>query len=211
MALKWTRLQQHRLSSSMTRGSSCLTRRTWLRHCPCLLQQLCWCLRAQALAARRGSSRPSAWTVLPEVGLALNIKHAARWAAAWLAVHFVSVTAAAICRPVRKQHALPSAGKEAEAVYSTIKTHPDAEIAKLAKRMLAGFKAMQFLKAEQVSYAQDPAAYRQFFDTFQSDWGATYVSTDEDVASLNLTTAIATAVMLAPFVFLGFKVVPRLL
>ena len=77
--------------------------------------------------------------------------------------------------------------------------------------MLAGFKAMQFLKAEQVSYAQDPAAYRQFFDKFQSDWGATYVSTDEDNSSLTLTTAIATAVMLAPFVFLGFKIVPRLL
>ena len=211
MALKWTQLQQHRLSSSMTRGSSCLTRRTWLQHCPCLLRQLCWCLRAQALAARRGSSRLSAWTVLPEVSLALDIKPAARWAACMACCARHLCHSCCHLQACKKQHALLSAGKEAEAVYSTIKTHPDAEIAKLAKRMLAGFKAMQFLKAEQVSYAQDPAAYRQFFDRFQSDWGATYVSTDEDDSSLNLTTAIATAIMLAPFVFLGFKVVPRFL
>ena len=138
-----------------------------------------------------------------------HAKHAARWAAAWLAVHFEIVKAAAICSLL--EESIMCAGKEAEAVYSTIKTHPDAEIAKLAKRMLAGFKAMQFLKAEQVSYAQDPAAYRPFFDKFQSDWNATYVSTDEVNSSLTLTTAFATAIMLAPFVFLGFKVVPRLL
>ena len=77
MALKWTQLRQHRPSLSMTRGSSCLTKRIWLRHCPYSLRQLCWCRRAQASAARQGSSRPSAWTVLPEVSLTLDAKHAA--------------------------------------------------------------------------------------------------------------------------------------
>ena len=74
---------------------------------------------------------------------------------------------------------------------------------------------MENLKTYTISYdgGVSKGAYQKYFNRLSGDWNAAYVSTDteEDKKQQSVTTAFATAVMLAPFVFLGSKVLPRLL
>lgn len=72
---------------------------------------------------------------------------------------------------------------------------------------------MDNLKTHTISYSVSKGAYDSYFNKLSGDWNAAYVSSDteEDTKNLTVTTVFATAVMLAPFVFLGSKVLPRLL
>ncbi|KAL0029629.1 hypothetical protein WJX79_009355 [Trebouxia sp. C0005] len=49
--------------------------------------------------------------------------------------------------------------KEALAVYGLIERHPNADVAKVAKRMIFGFRAMDNLKAHTISYSVTKGAY----------------------------------------------------
>lgn len=98
--------------------------------------------------------------------------------------------------------------KEAYTIYLLIQTHPLPEVAKQAKRMIFGFKAMDNLKAHTISYSVSKGAYEQYFNRFTGDWNSSYVSTDEDDSSeVTKTAIIACAVMLAPIAFLVARIV----
>lgn len=97
--------------------------------------------------------------------------------------------------------------KEAFAVYSLIERHPTAEVAKVAKRMIFGFRAMDNLKAHTISYSVTKGAYDKYFNSLSGDWNAAYVaSNDEDSTELTKVIIIASMVMLAPLVFLAVKI-----
>lgn len=97
--------------------------------------------------------------------------------------------------------------KEAFAVYSLIERHPTAEVAKVAKRMIFGFRAMDNLKAHTISYGVTKGAYDKYFNSLSGDWNAAYVaSNDEDSTELTKVIIIASMVMLAPLVFLAVKI-----
>ena len=96
--------------------------------------------------------------------------------------------------------------KEAFAVYSLIERHPTAEVAKVAKRMIFGFRAMDNLKAHTISYSVTKGAYDKYFNSLSGDWNAAYVSNDEDSTELTKVIMFASAVMLLPLVFLAFKI-----
>ena len=96
--------------------------------------------------------------------------------------------------------------KEAYAVYLVLQTHPLPEVAKQAKRMIFGFKAMDNLKAHTISYSVSKGAYEQYFNRFTGDWNSVYVSTDQDSTDLTKTAIIALAVMLTPLVFVVAKI-----
>ena len=96
--------------------------------------------------------------------------------------------------------------KEAYAVYSLLERHPDATVAKQAKRMIFGFRAMDNLKAHTMSYSVTKGAYDKYFNAVSSDWNSAYVSSDEDTTELNKVIIIASAVMLLPLAFLAYKI-----
>jgi len=96
--------------------------------------------------------------------------------------------------------------KEAFAVYGLIERHPNADVAKVAKRMIFGFRAMDNLKAHTISYSVTKGAYDKYFNTLSGDWNAAYVSNDEDSTELTKAILLASAVMLLPLVFLALKI-----
>lgn len=96
--------------------------------------------------------------------------------------------------------------KEAFAVYGLIERHPNADVAKVAKRMIFGFRAMDNLKAHTISYSVTKGAYDKYFNSLSGDWNAAYVSNDEDSTELTKVIILASAVMLLPLVFLALKI-----
>ncbi len=96
--------------------------------------------------------------------------------------------------------------KEAFAVYSLLERHPNADVAKVAKRMIFGFRAMDNLKAHTISYSVTKGAYDKYFNSLSGDWNAAYVSNDEDTTELNKVVILASAVMLLPIVLLAVKI-----
>ncbi|KAL0033866.1 hypothetical protein WJX77_008234 [Trebouxia sp. C0004] len=96
--------------------------------------------------------------------------------------------------------------KEAFVVYGLIERHPNADVAKVAKRMIFGFRAMDNLKAHTISYSVTKGAYDKYFNSLSGDWNAAYVSNDEDSTELTKVIILASAVMLLPLVFLAVKI-----
>lgn len=96
--------------------------------------------------------------------------------------------------------------KEAFAVYGLLERHPNADVAKVAKRMIFGFRAMDNLKAHTMSYSVTKGAYDKYFNSLSGDWNAAYVSNDDDSTELTKVIILASAVMLLPLVFLAVKI-----
>ena len=97
--------------------------------------------------------------------------------------------------------------KEAYTVYLIIQTHPLPEVAKQAKRMIFGFKAMDNLKAHTISYSVSKGAYEQYFNRFTGDWNSVYVAKeDDDSSEVTKSAIIALLVMLAPLAFIAAKI-----
>lgn len=52
---------------------------------------------------------------------------------------------------------------EAKALYQTLKGHQNAVVSKKVSQLLGGFKAMEFLKADQFTYGADrKSAYKRY-------------------------------------------------
>lgn len=96
--------------------------------------------------------------------------------------------------------------KEAFSVYGLLERHPNADVAKVAKRMIFGFRAMDNLKAHTMSYSVTKGAYDKYFNSLSGDWNAAYVSNDDDSTELTKVIILASAVMLLPLFFLAVKI-----
>jgi hypothetical protein len=78
-------------------------------------------------------------------------------------------------------------------------------VAKKAKQMIFGFKAMDALKTHSISY-MEKNAYERYFRSMESEYNTVYFEPSDKAEGLTATTVAATAVMLAPFLLLGAKI-----
>lgn len=95
--------------------------------------------------------------------------------------------------------------EEAKKLYTQLKGHPTSLVSKTAKRLLGGFQAAAFLKADQISYRADTAAYQQYFTSVESLYDFTAGSSSED-ADLRLPLAISVAIIAAPLLTIGCRI-----
>ncbi|KAK9819400.1 hypothetical protein WJX81_005544 [Elliptochloris bilobata] len=98
---------------------------------------------------------------------------------------------------------------EAKALYQSVERHPAPGIAKKARHMLFGYKAMDHLKAHNMSYSVG-SAYDSYFARLTGKW-AVYVAPEGSDKTNGLDALVATAVMLAPILLVGAKIGGRLL
>lgn len=96
--------------------------------------------------------------------------------------------------------------KEAYTIYSLIQTHPTVDVAKQAKQMIFGFKAMDNLKAHTMSYSVTKDAYEKYFNRFTSDWNTVYVPSSDDSTDVSKAVIIALLLMLAPLAWVLGKI-----
>lgn len=95
--------------------------------------------------------------------------------------------------------------EEAKKLYTQLKGHPTSLVSKTAKRLLGGFQAAAFLKADQISYRADTAAYQQYFTSVESLYDFTAGSSTEDT-DLRLPLAISVAIIAAPLLTIGCRI-----
>lgn len=100
---------------------------------------------------------------------------------------------------------LDSVGRtdEALAVYTSLTSHPSGKIAKRAKQLVYGIKAMDFLKTRSISYSVTKGAYDEYFNRLSGPWNMTYSASKDDAVDNRMVTVLATSVMVLPLVFLG--------
>lgn len=119
----------------------------------------------------------------------------------------------------RLQHAicLDSVGRNDEAyeIYKRIESHPAPGVAKKAKRMLFGWRAQEQLKTDRLSYVRPSTEWKRYFDAINqnSEYSATYVSTDGEEesggSSVAVAKVLAVAVVLLPLAFLGWRILQK--
>ncbi|KAG2493228.1 hypothetical protein HYH03_008644 [Edaphochlamys debaryana] len=106
---------------------------------------------------------------------------------------------------LQKAIVLDSVGRseEAQKLYKTIAGHAVAQVSRKAKQMLFSFEAMEFMKADQFSYAVKKDDYDKYFRPI-ADRNSIYVATEEeraaDEAAARAASWVALAVILAPVV-----------
>jgi tetratricopeptide (TPR) repeat protein len=86
-------------------------------------------------------------------------------------------------------------------LYRRLRGHPDAAVAKQAKRLTFGFDAAKFLKAETISYARGNKEYAKYFRAF-ADANRVYAASEEerqrDEAAARRAAILAIGVVAAP-------------
>ncbi len=95
--------------------------------------------------------------------------------------------------------------KEAYAIYRAIERSNAPGVAKAAKRMLFGWEASNFLKANTMSF-EIKREWDPYFTRLTGQWNNTYVADPEDERGNMWVTVLALLVMVTPILLVGAKV-----